>query len=65
MRRRTGHRRLLEPNSSLWIDQMALIAQRVELARNGANDKVFCRMQSGWVVMKPCGATMKFFDSES
>lgn len=43
---------------------MALIAQRVELARNGANDKVFCRMH-GWVVMKPCGATMKFLDSES
>ncbi|SEQ15924.1 hypothetical protein SAMN05216230_10275 [Pseudomonas soli] len=31
---------------------MALIAQRVELARNGANDKIICRMQSGWVVMK-------------
>lgn len=31
---------------------MALIAQRVELARNGANDKIICRMQSSWVVMK-------------
>lgn len=30
---------------------MALIAERVELARNGANDKVICRLQSGWVVM--------------
>ncbi|MBC3437964.1 hypothetical protein HU735_21310 [Pseudomonas sp. BW16M2] len=30
---------------------MSLITQRVELARNGANDKVICRMQSGWAVM--------------
>ena len=30
---------------------MALIAERVALARNGANDKVICRLQSGWVVM--------------
>lgn len=30
---------------------MALIAERVELARDGANDKVICRLQSGWVVM--------------
>lgn len=30
---------------------MALISQRVELARNGANDKVICRLASGWVVM--------------
>ena len=30
---------------------MSLITQRVELASNGANDKVICRMQSGWAVM--------------
>ncbi|PJY96903.1 HIT family protein [Pseudomonas donghuensis] len=30
---------------------MSLISQRVELARNGANDKVICRMSSGWAVM--------------
>ncbi|MBK5529726.1 hypothetical protein JFT91_19925 [Pseudomonas sp. TH08] len=30
---------------------MPLISQRVELARNGANDKVICRMPSGWAVM--------------
>ncbi|AZC37123.1 HIT family protein [Pseudomonas chlororaphis] len=30
---------------------MPLISQRVELARNGANDKVICRMASGWAVM--------------
>lgn len=30
---------------------MALITERVELARNGANDKVICRMPSGWAVM--------------
>lgn len=30
---------------------MSLISQRVELARNGANDKVICRMASGWAVM--------------
>ena len=30
---------------------MALITERVELARNGANDKVICRMASGWAVM--------------
>ena len=30
---------------------MALISQRVEIARNGANDKVICRLASGWVVM--------------
>ncbi|MDD0841336.1 HIT family protein [Pseudomonas sp. Gutcm_11s] len=30
---------------------MSLITQRVELARNGANDKVICRMPSGWAVM--------------
>ena len=30
---------------------MSLISQRVALARNGANDKVICRMPSGWAVM--------------
>lgn len=30
---------------------MSLISQRVELARHGANDKVICRMASGWAVM--------------
>ncbi|HCT05762.1 HIT family protein [Pseudomonas sp. P7548] len=30
---------------------MPLIMERVELARNGANDKVICRMASGWAVM--------------
>ena len=30
---------------------MALITERVALARNGANDKVICRMPSGWAVM--------------
>ena len=30
---------------------MALITERVELARQGANDKVICRMASGWAVM--------------
>lgn len=30
---------------------MSLISQRVELARHGANDKVICRMPSGWAVM--------------
>ena len=30
---------------------MALIMERVTLARNGANDKVICRMPSGWAVM--------------
>ena len=30
---------------------MSLISQRVELARQGANDKVICRMASGWAVM--------------
>lgn len=30
---------------------MPLISQRVELARRGANDKVICRMASGWAVM--------------
>ncbi|WP_369991483.1 HIT family protein [Pseudomonas xanthosomatis] len=30
---------------------MALISERVELARAGANDKVICRMPSGWAVM--------------
>ncbi|NBF02195.1 hypothetical protein GV819_07805 [Pseudomonas sp. Fl5BN2] len=30
---------------------MSLIAQRVAQARNGANDKVICRMASGWAVM--------------
>lgn len=30
---------------------MSLITQRVEMARNGANDKVICRMASGWAVM--------------
>ncbi len=30
---------------------MALIMERVALARNGANDKVICRMPSGWAVM--------------
>ncbi|VVM70089.1 HIT family protein [Pseudomonas fluorescens] len=30
---------------------MPLISQRVDLARNGANDKVICRMASGWAVM--------------
>lgn len=30
---------------------MPLISQRVELARNGTNDKVICRMPSGWAVM--------------
>ena len=30
---------------------MALITERVELARKGVNDKVICRMASGWAVM--------------
>ncbi|TFY89122.1 HIT domain-containing protein [Pseudomonas kairouanensis] len=30
---------------------MALITERVALARNGGNDKVICRMPSGWAVM--------------
>ncbi|MEO8491419.1 HIT domain-containing protein [Pseudomonas sp.] len=30
---------------------MPLITERVELARNGANDKVICPMASGWAVM--------------
>ena len=30
---------------------MPLITERVALARNGANDKVICRMPSGWAVM--------------
>ncbi|MFJ2709660.1 HIT family protein [Pseudomonas sp. NPDC087346] len=30
---------------------MSLITQRVEMARKGANDKVICRMASGWAVM--------------
>lgn len=30
---------------------MSLISQRVESARNGTNDKVICRMASGWAVM--------------
>lgn len=30
---------------------MALISDRVLLARNGANDTVICRMASGWAVM--------------
>jgi diadenosine tetraphosphate (Ap4A) HIT family hydrolase len=30
---------------------MSLISQRVEMARNGSNDKVICRMPSGWAVM--------------
>ncbi|MFL1416894.1 HIT family protein [Pseudomonas fildesensis] len=30
---------------------MPLITERVEQARNGANDKVICRMPSGWAVM--------------
>ncbi|MFP3519952.1 hypothetical protein SB766_27600, partial [Pseudomonas sp. SIMBA_077] len=30
---------------------MSLISQRVELARQGANDKLICRMASGWAVM--------------
>lgn len=30
---------------------MPLISQRVEQARNGTNDKVICRMASGWAVM--------------
>ena len=30
---------------------MALITERVALARNGANDKVICRLASGWAVM--------------
>lgn len=30
---------------------MSLISQRVEMARNGTNDKVICRLTSGWVVM--------------
>lgn len=30
---------------------MSLISQRVALARHGANDKVICRMPSGWAVM--------------
>ena len=30
---------------------MALITERVVLARNGANHKVICRMPSGWAVM--------------
>lgn len=30
---------------------MPLISQRVEMARNGTNDKVICKMASGWAVM--------------
>ena len=30
---------------------MALIADRVELARQGANDAVICRLPSGWAVI--------------
>lgn len=30
---------------------MSLITERVRLAREGANDKVICRMASGWAVM--------------
>jgi len=30
---------------------MALIQERVELARDGKNDKVICRLKSGWVVI--------------
>lgn len=30
---------------------MSLILNRVALARTGANDKVICRMASGWAVM--------------
>lgn len=30
---------------------MPLITERVALARDGANDKVICRMASGWAVM--------------
>lgn len=30
---------------------MSLISQRVETARQGTNDKVICRMKSGWAVM--------------
>ena len=30
---------------------MALIADRVELARRGANDTVICRLPSGWAVV--------------
>lgn len=30
---------------------MSLISHRVEMARNGTNDKVICRLASGWVVM--------------
>ncbi|MFJ4542847.1 HIT family protein [Pseudomonas sp. NPDC088885] len=30
---------------------MSLISQRVEMARNGSNEKVICRMPSGWAVM--------------
>ena len=30
---------------------MPLITEHVALARNGANDKVICRMASGWAVM--------------
>jgi diadenosine tetraphosphate (Ap4A) HIT family hydrolase len=30
---------------------MALIADRVELARRGANDAVICRLPSGWAVV--------------
>ena len=30
---------------------MALIADRVELARRGANDMVICRLPSGWAVI--------------
>lgn len=30
---------------------MSLISQRVEAARQGSNNKVICRMKSGWAVM--------------
>lgn len=30
---------------------MAMIADRVELARRGANDAVICRLPSGWAVI--------------
>ncbi len=30
---------------------MPLIAERVELARRGANDAVICRLPSGWAVV--------------
>ncbi|MCY1292418.1 hypothetical protein D9M69_415750 [compost metagenome] len=44
----------------LLMSPMALITERVELACNGANDKVICRMASGWAVMGRCNSYQVF-----